>query len=466
MVSLPIQAKTTPSPFPAYPAIKKNIAFWEKVYSVYSTSTAVVHDQNDLLKIYELVPISDYRIFGSSKKNKNVLKRTKRKYKKILLKLASGKKPVTRTEKKVARLYKKASRARLRKAADAIRIQIGQKERFREGVIHSGQYMKAIKKIFVNNGLPADLAYLPHVESSFNLKAYSKHGAAGIWQFTRSTGKNYLRIDSVVDERLNPIQASRAAALYLKKAHQTLNSWPLAITAYNYGPAGMKRAQKKYGDYQKIFKHYKKGHFKFASRNFYSEFLAAVRVAKRLERKKSLKRDRPRATITLKLKGFISADDICHHFKINTSTLKRLNYSLLHPVLSGKKYIPKGFSLQLPAQKKTKQLIASLPRSYYKSSQRRSRFYRVKRGDTLGKIARRHKVSLKELLAINNLKKNAVIYSGRRMRIPAGHAGSRATVPILITPTAKRKTNHRTQTTTGPQPPRTIRPEAGMKKKK
>ena len=93
-----------------------------------------------------------------------------------------------------------------------------------EGVIRSGGYMAEMKHIFRSHNLPEDLAYLPHVESSFNTSAYSKFGAAGIWQFTRSTGKNYLNIDYVIDERRDPILSTKAAAKYLKSNFENLGS--------------------------------------------------------------------------------------------------------------------------------------------------------------------------------------------------------------------------------------------------
>lgn len=122
-------------------------------------------------------------------------------------------------------------------AADSIRVQTGQKERFLEGVVRSGAYLPAIKKIFRAYNLPEDLAYLPHVESSFDTKAYSKLGASGVWQFTYSTGKQYLRIDGAVDERGDPLLAAHAAAKYLKNSYDLLGSWPLALTSITTEPA-------------------------------------------------------------------------------------------------------------------------------------------------------------------------------------------------------------------------------------
>ena len=84
---------------------------------------------------------------------------------------------------------------------------------------------------------------LPHVESSFNAAAYSKVGAAGLWQFMRSTGRRYMRVDDAVDERLDPYRSTEAAAQLLAYNYRVLGSWPLALTAYNHGAAGMRRAE-------------------------------------------------------------------------------------------------------------------------------------------------------------------------------------------------------------------------------
>ena len=126
---------------------------------------------------------------------------------------------------------------------------------------------------------------LLRVESSFNPRAFSKAGAAGLWQFTRGTGSDYLAVNALIDERYDPYAATDAAARLLKDNYKALGSWPLALTAYNYGRAGMLRAVRNHGSYEGIFTSYEGGSFKFAARNFYSEFIAAARVAKRLEAK-------------------------------------------------------------------------------------------------------------------------------------------------------------------------------------
>jgi membrane-bound lytic murein transglycosylase D len=159
-----------------------------------------------------------------------------------------------------------------------IHIQIGIKERFRDGVIRSGRYIEKFREIMAKHDVPAELALLPLVESSFQ-NAKSKADAVGVWQFTSGTGKRYMKITRKVDERLDPIRSSEAAAHFLRDNHKMLGTWPLAITAYNHGRGGMLQAQKQHGsDLPAIVRGYRGPVFGYASMNFYSEFLAAVEV--------------------------------------------------------------------------------------------------------------------------------------------------------------------------------------------
>lgn len=342
-------ATVTDSNFPVFPTIQVNVDFWEKIYTTYSTSEAVIHDKQDLTKIYAVIPIRDYLLPGAEQLNKPVLETAKQKYTAILTHLAKGNPPTSKEGHQVAAMYKGAGKSQLLKASESIRVQIGQKERFRDGVMRSGAYLHEIKRIFRSYSLPEELAYLPHVESSFNPNAYSKVGASGLWQFTRSTGKEYLRIDNTIDERQDPIIASHAAAKFLKRNHALLGSWPLALTAYNYGTSGMMRAQKDKGSYEKIFLEYQEGYFKFASRNFYPEFLAALRAAKKLEQDPSLHRHKAAPTTTIQLASRTSLDTISRHFKVDINTIKTLNPALKPSVFQGKKQLPQGYRLKLPA---------------------------------------------------------------------------------------------------------------------
>ena len=426
-----VRAAADADHFPVYPSLSANIFFWEKVFETHSVNTAIIHDQNNLNRVYAAINLTDSSVPGARKRNSRLLKKEKKRYADLLIRLSKKNQPTTEEEKRIASLFgEKYSSRELKKAAANIRVQTGLKERFTEGVIRSGAYMTEIKRIFASHGLPQDLAYLPHVESSFNPAAFSKFGAAGMWQFTRSTGKNFLRIDYIIDERRDPLIAAEAAAKFLKQNYLALGSWPLALTAYNYGQAGMKRALEQEGSYEKIFTHYRKGHFKFASRNFYSEFLAAVKVAKKQERSKQIQLAKPLATVSVRLPGYVDADRLCRYLNITPATIHRYNPALREPVFKGTKYIPADYLLQLPVRFKTNGLLSGAPSSLFRAEQKRSKFYQVRSGDTAGVIAKAHNISLNSLIKANNLNPQAFLRIGQNLRIPSSANGS----PSLIRP--------------------------------
>ena len=172
------------------------------------------------------------------------------------------------------------SNAELKAAVERVRFQLGQADRFRAGLIRSGTWKPYIYEALDKQGLPRELAALPHVESSFDPTAYSKVGAAGMWQFMRSTGVRYMRIDHIVDERRDPFLATDGAVRLLAENYSNVETWPLALTAYNHGVAGMRRAvlQQNTTDIATIVRKYQSRSFQFASRNFYTAFLAALEI--------------------------------------------------------------------------------------------------------------------------------------------------------------------------------------------
>ena len=107
-------------------------------------------------------------------------------------------------------------------------MDIAHREKFEQAIKRSGRYLPLMESIFAREyNLPVELTRLPFVESSFNIRARSKVGASGIWQFMRSTGKLFLKINDGVDERNDPIRATEAAAKLLKMNFGSLKSWPL-----------------------------------------------------------------------------------------------------------------------------------------------------------------------------------------------------------------------------------------------
>jgi membrane-bound lytic murein transglycosylase D len=408
--------------FPEYPSLKPNVDFWESVYSHYTTRQGILHDSRDLSRIYAVIKLRPTTEAGNRKRNRKTIKAAKAHWAGLLRELAKSGSVAGWPDTALARRLKtELSAKELRAAADQVRCQVGQADRFREGLVRSGAYLDQIRAIFKQEGLPQDLGYLPHVESSFNIKAYSKFGAAGIWQFTRSTGRRFMQIGYTVDERRDPIAASHAAARLLAENYAKLGSWPLAITAYNHGAAGMARAKARHGSFPEIVARYKSRSFKFASRNFYAEFLAARRVASDHERYfGELKLDTPEKIHRVALKNFAAIEAVGEHFDVDVATLRDYNPALRPPVFRGQKYIPRGYVLNLPHATPllAKAETLDLPADLYFAKQKPSRFYTVQPGDTAGRVARLHGIRLGDLILANNLDRRATIYVNQNLRLP------------------------------------------------
>lgn len=413
------------SRFPIYRIIAPNVQFWENIYGKYTGDQGVLHDKDDLSIIYGVIDFIPRNIPGAGKMNAQLEKMVRQRHKKILEKFINGQKPKTKEEKKVYALFKgKQKIAVFREAIENLRVQTGLKNAFRKGVIRSGAYMPLIKKIMRAQNLPVELAYLPHVESSFNLQAHSKAAAVGLWQFTKYTGREYMTINELVDERFDVYLSSLAAAKFLKENYRQLESWPLALTAYNYGRTGMVRAQQKWETYPQIIENHETGIFKFASKNFYSEFIAAVRVARRLENDRSLIKDRPWINVSFRLKKYASAKKMCEYFGISVKEFRRLNPALRNSIFAGQRYIPQGALIRLPATKRIRKQIKNIPSWLLYAHQLRDKLYKVRKGDTALGIAMKYKVSLKQLIQANNLDKKARLRLGQKLKIP-----SRTVVP-------------------------------------
>lgn len=419
--------------FPLYPSIRPNVQFWEDIYGRYTTSQGVLHDREHLDRVYTVVELVNAQVPGSSNINSERIKAARQQIDAILTRLGSGRQPQTREERHIAAMFPPGNHAAYLKARENVRMQVGQKDRFHRGVIRSGRYLPQFKQIFAAHGLPPELLNLPHVESSYNLSAHSKAGAAGLWQFIRSTGSDYMTINELVDERFDPYLSTQAAASLLKTNYEQLKTWPLAITAYNYGRAGTVRAVRDKGCYENIFKSYDQGHFKFASRNFYPEFLAAMRVSRQLYTNPNILLDRPEATVTFRLQETVPVTRIRTTFNISQQDLARLNPALRKPVIDGQQPMPQGYLLRLPAelaaiQPSATKLRKSAPpmpppvaREAPVIAQPRPIpvRYVVQPGDTTSSIARQFEVPLHELLAANGRQHNNIIKSGEALIIPA-----------------------------------------------
>jgi membrane-bound lytic murein transglycosylase D len=240
----------------------------------------------------------------------------------------------------------------LKEATQRVRFQLGQADRFKEGLIRSSQWETHIAETFANQGLPPELAVLPHVESSFNAAAYSKVGAAGMWQFMRSTGRRYMRVDDAVDERLDPYRSTEAAAQLLAYNYRVLNSWPLALTAYNHGAAGMRRAKESVGtdDFVKINRTYNSRTFGFASRNFFPSFLAALTIDENPEKYFGPLDRRPEQKFhEVTMPAYVRLATLERVIGVDREQLRVLNPGWRPTIYNGTRLVPKGYRLRLPA---------------------------------------------------------------------------------------------------------------------
>jgi membrane-bound lytic murein transglycosylase D len=427
---LPTRAELLPRP----PALDPSIRFWTRIYSEVDGKGGLIHDSDHLDIVYESIRLP---VGASTRTRDRHVKKIKDKYRAILLQLARGKRTGLTAEQ--ARVLKRwpegTSNATLRRAANEIRFQLGQADKFRAGLIRSGAWRDYIEQVLEERGVPVELAALPHVESSYNPRAYSRVGAAGIWQFTRSTGRRYLRIDHVVDERLDPYRATVAAARLLHDNYEVTQSWPLAITAYNHGAEGMRRAVRKLGtrDIATIVKRYQSRTFGFASRNFYASFLAAVGVDRdALRYFGALDREVPVEYETAVLPHYYPASSLGRALGVDPEEIRSHNLSLRPAVWDGVKYVPRGFELRVPRDSLVLPIATALeriPAAERLAQQHRDRYHKVRRGETLSKIARRYGVQQRQLVALNNLRSRHRIRAGQVLVLPdSAHGGS---IPVL-----------------------------------
>lgn len=272
-------AAVVQSSFPRPEAIEPNVEFWVDVFTRYSDRDFIVMDRTQVTRVYQILHLpGDGPPTWTDIDSTNEYLKTK--YTEILNRLAAHAAPVDFEEKAVAALFKGQSHPDYAAAVQNLRVQQGMSEQFRASLVRARFYLPRIQRIFQSFGLPPDLALLPVVESGFRPDARSKAGALGLWQFTRATAKNYIRVSRWNDERLDPQRATEAAAQLLAHNHDMLGDWPLAITAYDYGTGGMMAAVEATngGNLFDIVRTYEGPHFGFASKNYYAEFLAAVQV--------------------------------------------------------------------------------------------------------------------------------------------------------------------------------------------
>ena len=410
--------------FPLPAELQPDVDFWVSIFTRYGTDEGVLHDNRNLAVVYERIDMPS----GISRQERNRrVKKRRDALIRILQTLADGKRDnLGAEEARVLALWPEdVSNDTLRAAARQIRFQQGLSDRFREGLRRSGRWRDFIEAEFSALGVPVELAALPHVESSYNPAARSHVGASGIWQFTRSTGRRFMRVDHVIDERNDPFAATRGAGRLLAYNYSITGNWPMAITAYNHGLAGVRRAMRIHGDtaYVDILRNYNGRTFGFASRNFYVAFLAAKEVDQDPERYfPGLSRESPTAYAELKLPDYVAAEELASALGVSTRDIAQHNPALQPTVWEGSKHLPRGYSIRLPKtvlSDSADTLLAAVPKDSWRNEQLPDLFHTVTRGDTLSEIAERYDTRVSTLVALNGLGSRHRIRAGQKIRLPA-----------------------------------------------
>ena len=425
LINLPFSVMAASADFPVPDNIRSAINFWIKVYTEVDTQSGFLHDAQNLSIIYTKL-----------NRDRTTINSTRNKMREDLNVLASGKRlGLTSSQQDLLDLWgSEVSNERLERAAVSIRWQLGQSDRFIAGLKRSGAYRSHIEDVIASKNLPMELAIVPHVESSFHPGAYSSAAATGMWQFVRSTAQRFMQVDYVVDQRLDPYAATYGAMDLLELNYNALGSWPLALTAYNHGENGIARAIRDVGsmDIGRIIAEYSGPRFGFASRNFYPQFIAAMKVDRRADEFFGpVFRDRQPDFQTTELDAFVDVRVLADTIGVSINDLKRDNPALQPSVWSGTKRIPKGYSLKIDRMSFRNNLLAginSIPATEFYSEQIPDVSYTVGRGDSLSVIAERYDTSISELVAINQLRDRNRIRVGQTLLLPQPDGA----VPTLV----------------------------------
>ncbi len=414
--------------------LKTQVEFWKDIYTKYSSTQGVLHDSEKIDLIYEVID------FHAIESNKNInkyekekfkeraIRSKKRYYRQVLRKLQKRKKnekltPLERRIKKAFSGDMRKNKYYLASLKGRLRFQLGQRDYFLRGIYYFGRYKKQIEEIFSQYNLPLELTRLPLVESSYNILARSRVGASGIWQIMPRTGKQYIKVNRIVDERNHPIISSEVAAKILRKNYKLLQSWPLAITGYNHGAYGIRKLVRKYGirDLVKLINKGKKKRFGFASKNFYATFLAALEVERNAKKYfTKVYYAKPLKDKKIKLHRSISYKKLLSWFDGDIKAARLFNPHISQSRKRRKKsLIHWKTSVYVPVAKYKRVSRELKKRTLSKKSRRRVKRHKVSKGESLSLIARRYGLSVKRILLFNSMRKPDYIKVGQVLLIPS-----------------------------------------------
>ena len=299
----------------------------------------------------------------------------------------------------------------------------------------SQYYFPMIEEELSRAGLPLELRMLPAIESALNPVAVSRAGATGLWQFMYTTGRTYgLEITSFIDQRRDPVLATRTACRFLADLYKLYGDWTLALAAYNCGPGNVNKAMRRAGEdaksYWDIYPYLPR-----ETRGYIPSFIAAT-YAYTYHRQHGMEQKAsrlPLATDTVTVNRLMHLDQVASTIGVSIDMLRALNPQYKMDIIPA---VERPFPLVLPVNDVSRYLSSegeilrkdSLYLSHYlnpvnfdvtqKTLSTASQTYKVKSGDTLGGIARRHGVTVSQLVKWNGLKSaNSTLRIGQRLEI-------------------------------------------------
>ncbi len=364
LVATSATAITYDASLEAPPELGERVGYWERIFQEYDSKTIIIHDTKDPQLILDILPFSrmaalkNDKLLLTSNGQKNIAEKYQRRYEAALRqfsKLGSEARNLGLMEDRVYQVYSKNKKAyaRLMSGRASIRQQRGMADIFKSAAEKAQDFLPYLEMEFKAVGVPIDLTRIAFVESMFNETAISKVGASGMFQFMPGTAQTYMIVNQLIDERNSPIKAARAAAQLFKSNFQDLGNWPLAVTAYNHGPAGIARAVKSLrSDYLPyLIEKWDAPSFGFASQNFYAEFIAARNSYNKAIREGSVSQRPSRLKLgSGKLKQSVSLKDLSEIVELDVSEILKFNPCINKKVASRypQMKLPRGFELLMP----------------------------------------------------------------------------------------------------------------------
>lgn len=310
---------------------------------------------------------------------------------------------------------------------------------YAEKMSYAYHYFPMIEEELINAGLPVELRAMVIIESGLNPLATSKAGAKGLWQFMPRTGKEYgLEINSMVDERCNPLLATRAACKYLKNMYDMYGDWTLAIASYNCGPGNVNKAITRSGGNRESYK----GDFwdiyynlPRETRSYVPLFMGAT-YAFAYHKAHGVEYTTPPMSLavdTVMINRPLHLEQVSSTIDVDLELLKMLNPQYTLQIIPA---TTKSYALTLPTERLTdfianeeaihakdsiylKEYLVPENIEKKKSTPPPAKYHTVKKGETLGAIARRYGKTVKQLMNWNGIRNANTLRIGQRIRVSA-----------------------------------------------